>query len=93
MANNDYSSINILLLTACYLSALFLVHKIVDHKNMYQLALIFFGRIWSRSSEKQNNLNCPFFPDGLIAFFSGSETVNVITCFDIGIKFFPCRIT
>ena len=51
MANNDYSSINILLLTVCYLSALFLVHKIVVHKNMYQLALIFFDRIWSRSSE------------------------------------------
>ena len=43
MVNNGYSSINILLLTLCYLSALFLVHKIV-----YQLALILFGRIWSR---------------------------------------------
>ena len=46
MVNNGYSSINILLLTLCYLSALFLVHKIV-----YQLALILFGRFWSRSSK------------------------------------------
>ena len=40
MANNDYSSINILLLTVCYLSALFLVHKIVDHKIVDQPNLI-----------------------------------------------------
>ena len=45
MANNGYSSINILLLTLCYLSALFLVHKIV-----YQLIrshLVAFFKIWA----------------------------------------------
>ena len=49
MANNDCSSINILLLTLCYLSELFLVHKIVDHKIVDQPSLIdylvAFGRV------------------------------------------------
>ena len=88
MPNKVCTSINILLFTLCYLSALFLVHKIVDHKNVYQLTLIFFGS----HLVAQNNLNCPVFPDDSFTLFPGLVTLNVIACFDIGIKFFPCRI-
>ena len=40
MPNKVCTSINILLFTLCYLSALFLVHKIVDHKIVDQYKLI-----------------------------------------------------
>ena len=40
----------------------------------------------------KNSLNCSVLPNSSFAFSTRPITVNVITCFDIGIKFFPCRI-
>ena len=42
MSNKGCTPINILLLTLCYLSALFLVHKIVDQFNLIDY-LVAFG--------------------------------------------------
>ena len=53
MANNGCSSINILLLTLCYLSARYLVHKIVVHIIARRRIILYLANIWQTSSKRR----------------------------------------
>ena len=63
-----------------------LIDKTFGGHQEYTIATSYLAP--ARGTKQMNCLE----PNSSFAFFPEVVTVNVITCFDIGIKFFPCRI-